>query len=248
MNEPRQAPPSRTTRLLMAGFCAINAALLFLCLMHLPFGYKPLKLAIVGWAQASPRIDIVFGFCLFLAVVTYHGMRRLPPDWKTRLLYFKPRFAHPAHGAFFSLKEPPFDRKPLLVAYPEIKDAAYHPDVQMTTWCKLLERHAEVPLVAGSQTGWHLLRDFYLIALVFLLAFLLTWPLNSDVNMALAFSYLFLFGVQTLFLMFSARGTARRLVHNVLAVELGIAGTTGINKEKKNKPGKAKTGKKQKRF
>ena len=70
----------------------------------------------------------------------------------------------------------------------------------------------------------------------------------SNINMALAFSYLFLFGVQTLFLMFSARGTARRLVHNVLAVELGIAGTTGINKEKKNKPGKAKTGKKQKRF
>ncbi len=248
MNEPRQAPPSVNLRLLMGGFCALNAALLFLCLMHLPFGYKPLKLAIVGWSLASPRIDIVFGFCVVLAVAAYQAVRRLPPDWKTRLLYFKPRRAHPAHEAFFSLKEPPFDRKPLLTAYPEVKDAAYHPDVQFSTWCKLLERHAEVPLVGGSVTGWHLLRDLYLIALTFVLAFLLTWPLNSGVNPALALSYLFLFGVQALFLMFSARGTARRLVHNVLAVELGIAGTTGIDKKKAKASAAKRRNKRQKRF
>ncbi len=246
MNEPRQATPSLTIRLLMAGFLAVNATLLFLCLMHLPFGFKPLKLAIVGWSQASPRIDIVFGLCLFLAVGGYHAIRRLPGAWKTRLLYFKPRFAHPGHEAFFSIKEPPFDRKPLLVAYPEVKDAAYHPEVQFKTWCKLLERHAAVPLVAGSVTAWNLLRDFYLIALLFFLAFLATWPLNGDVNVALASSYLFLFGVQTFFLMFSARGTARRLVYNVLGVELGVAGTSGIKKQKK--PKQAKSDKKQKRF
>ena len=136
------------------------------------------------------------------------------------------------------------NRKPLLTAYPEVKDAAYHPDVQYRTWCMLRDKHREVPLVAGSVTGWELLRDLYLVALTFLIAFLLSWPLNQEVNPALALSYLFLFGVQTLFLLFSARGTCRRLVYNVLAVELGIAGDTGIKKQKK--PSKDK--KKKKRF
>ncbi|MDX1594138.1 MAG: hypothetical protein R3298_07810 [Gammaproteobacteria bacterium] len=247
MKEPEQPPLSLTMRILLGAFCGLSATLLFLWLMHLPFGYKPLKLAITGWSQASPRIDVVFGLCLFLAVGGYYGIRRLPGEWKTRLLYFRPRYAHPAHEAFFGLKEPPFDRKPLLTAYPEVKDAAYHPEVQFATWHKLLDKHADVALVGGTRTGWNLLRDFYLVALLFLAAFLASWPFNGGVNIALAFSYLFLFGVQTLFLMFSARGAARRLVHNVLAVELGIAGPTGVRKQ--DKPDKrTKQGKKRKRF
>jgi len=240
MNDPKPSTPPRFHRILLAVFCALNAALLFLFLMHLPFGFKPLKLAIVGWSQASPRIDIVFTLVLILAVGGYHGLRRLPAKWKIPFVYFRYRFAHPGHEAFFSLKEPPFDRKPLLSAYPEVKDSAYHPEVQYRTWCKLRDMHQEVPLVAGSITGWELLRDLYLVALSFLLAFLLSWPLNQTVNPALAFSYLFLFGVQTLFLLFSARGTCRRLVYNVLAVELGVAGDTGIKKQKKEKKKKKK--------
>lgn len=244
MNQPKPATLPRFHRILLAVFCALNATLLFLFLMHLPFGFKPLKLAIVGWSQASPRIDIVFALVVALAVLGYHGLRRLPAEWKIPFVYFHFRNAHPGHQAFFSLKEPPFDRKPLLTAYPEVKDAAYHPEVQYRTWCKLLDKHRQVPLVAGSVTGWELLRDLYLVALTFLLAFLLSWPLNQEVNPALALSYLFLFGVQTLFLLFSTRGTGQRLVYNVLAVELGVAGETGIKKQ--NKQNKEK--KKKKRF
>ena len=79
---------------------------------------------------------------------------------------------------------------------------------------------------------------------------MITWPINWDLYSSPHFihlyTYPFLFGVQTFFLMFSARGTARRLVYNVLGVELGVAGTSGIKKQKK--PKQAKSDKKQKRF
>jgi len=246
MNEPTPATLPLFHIVILGVFLGLNATLLFLFLMHLPFGYEPLRLVVLGWAQASPRIDIVFALSLFLAVGGYFALQRLPAPWKTRLLFFRRQYAHPAHEAFFSLKEPPFDRKPLLAAYPEVKDAAYHPEVQFSTWRRLCDRHAEVPLVTASIAVWELLRDLYLAELLFLFAFLLSWPLNQNVNQALAFSYLFLFGVQALFLLFTARGTGRRLVYNVLAVELGIAGQSGIDKAAARKA--AKADKRKKRF
>lgn len=244
MNEPTPAKLPPFHIVILGIFLGLNATLLFLFLMHLPFGYEPLRLVVRGWAQASPRIDIVFALSLFLAVGGYFGLQRLPAPWKTRLLYFRYHFAHPAHGAFFSLKEPPFDRKPLLAAYPEIKEAAYHPETQFRTWRQLCDRHAKVPLVTASVAVWELLRDLYLAEALFLLAFLVSWPLNQDVNPALALSYLFLFGVQALFLLFTARGTGQRLVYNVLAVELGIAGQSGIDKAAARKAAKADKSKK----
>jgi len=235
MSETTPASRPRFHRVLLALFCTLNGALLFLFLMHLPFGIDPLRLAIVGWAQAHPRIDIVFGIVVVLAAGSFYGLQQAAEQWKTLLLYFKARHAHPGHEAFYSLKEPPFDRKPLLKAYPEIKDSVYDPDVQFRTWCMLRDRHAATPLIASSLTVWNLLRDLYLVALLFLVAFLFGWPLNAGVNESLAFSYLFLFGVQVLFLMFSARGAARRLVYNVLAIELDVYGEAGEKKKKKRK-------------
>ena len=72
----------------------------------------------------------------------------------------------------------------------------------------------------------------YLISLVFLVAFLLAWPLNFGVPMALATSYVFIYGTQLLFLMFSARGTGMRLECNVLAEELGIKSGYNVKTKK----------------
>jgi len=239
MTETKSKPSAPLLhRVVLALFLALNGTLLFLFLMHLPFGIDPIRLAIVGWSQASPRIDIVFGVSLLLAVGGYHLVLRLPERIKNQVVFFGGRYAHPGHEAFYSLKEPPFDRKPLLKRYPEVRDSAYHPEVQYATWSRLLDKHAAVPVIAGSLTGWTLLSDLYVVANAFLAAFLLGWVVaNTDVNVALALSYLFLFGAQAMFLMFSARGTAKRLVYNVLAVELGIAGDSGYTKPKK-KPGK----------
>ncbi|HEY5719823.1 MAG TPA: hypothetical protein VIX81_06365 [Gammaproteobacteria bacterium] len=221
-------------RLLLGLFCGINAALLFLFLLHLPVGLDTLELAFRGWAQARPRIDIVAGLVVALAAIGYFGLARLGPALKTRLVYSGGPYAHPGHEAFYSLKEPPFDRKPLLRRYPEIKDSAYSPEVQYRTFRRLLDKHAAVDVIGGSVAGWHVLRDLYLAALLFLAGFLLSWPLNGEVNPALALSYMFVFGAQALFLMFSARGAGRRLVQNVLMVELGLD-KADAGKEKKKK-------------
>ena len=126
------------------------------------------------------------------------------------------------------------ERGPWTLSCANLKDSAYSPEVQYRTFRRLLDKHAAVDVIGGSVAGWHVLRDLYLAALLFLAGFLLSWPLNGEVNPALALSYMFVFGAQALFLMFSARGAGRRLVQNVLMVELGLD-KADAGKEKKKK-------------
>jgi hypothetical protein len=198
----------------------LNAALLYLFLLHLPVGIEELQLALRSWPQAEPRIGLAAGGALAMAAAGVLTVWRLDPAWRARGVYFRMRFAHPAHEAFFSLKEPPFDRKPLHLRYPEVRDSAWDPHVQYATWQRLADKHAGVPMIRGAQAGWRLLGDLHLLGLLFLGGFLVGWLFNSGVDPVLASSYLFLFGAQALSLMFIARGTGRRLVNNVLAVEL----------------------------
>ena len=65
-----------------------------------------------------------------------------------------------------------------------------------------------------------MLRDLYLLALIFLLAFFTGWAINYDVPFQIVNVYLFLFGAQYLFLLLMARKVGYRLVDNVLGVDL----------------------------
>jgi hypothetical protein len=189
------------------------------------------------WSQLSPRTEIVAAISIVPALAALFLVKWLDSEWKSRLVYFRRQYAHPGHRAFFGGKDPGFDRKPLLVAYPEVRDSAYNPQVQIRVWRRLFEKHAEAPLVKGTYRSWAFLRNLYLIGLVFLAAFLLAWPLNFGIPLALALSYVFIFGAQFLFLMFSSRGTGTRLECNVLAEELGmkLEGKVGAKKKQGKK-------------
>ncbi len=206
--------------LIVVFFAVVNALLLYMFLLQLPYDIDAFVFSLVHWPRLSPRIEIVATICFVTVLVALSLVKWLNSEWKSRLVYFRHQNAHPGHHAFFSVKDPGFDRKPLLAAYPEVRDSAYNPQVQMRVWKRLFERHAEAPLVQGTYRSWLFLRDLYLISLVFLMVFLLAWPLNFGVPLALALSFVFIYGAQFLFLMFSARGTGTRLEYNVLAEEL----------------------------
>ncbi len=203
-------------------FAGLNAVLLYLFLLQLPYGIATFKSSLLYWSRLSPRIEIVVGISAAVALLALIAVRWLDSEWKSRLVYFRHKFAHPGHFAFFGGKDPGFDRKPLLLAYPEIRDSAYDPNVQMRVWTQLLKRHEKAPLVVGTHRSWLFLRDLYLISLVFLAAFLLAWPLNFGIPQVVGLSYVFVYGAQYLFLMFSARSTGMRLECNVLAQELKL--------------------------
>ena len=203
-------------------FITVNTILMYLFLLQLPYGIDTLALSLRRWANMSPRIEIVAAISFSVALTTVLLLKYLDSEWKSRLVYFRRRFANPGHRAFFGGKDPGFDRKPLYAAYPEVRDSAYNPQVQLQVWMRLFKRHAKAPLVMGTYHSWLFLRDLYLISLVFLMAFLVAWPLNFGVPVALALSYVFIYGAQVLFLLISARGTGLRLESNVLAEELGL--------------------------
>lgn len=215
-------------------FIVINTVLLYLFLLQLPYGLDSFAFSLLHWSEISPRIEIVAVISICVAIITLVLAKRLDSEWKSRLVCFRRQFAHPGHRAFFGGKDPGFDLKPLLIAYPEVRDSAYNPQVQMQVWMRLFKKHAKAPLVTGTYRSWLFLRDLYLISLVFLAAFLVAWPLNIGIPGVLAASYSFIYGAQWLFLMFSARGTGTRLEFNVLAEELHIKPQdNGIAKKKK---------------
>jgi hypothetical protein len=67
-----------------------------------------------------------------------------------------------------------------------------------------------------------MLRDVYVLSLYFLTFFLIGWLINMGVPFQIVGIYMFLFGTQTLFLLFAARRTGFRMVDNVLALALGF--------------------------
>lgn len=220
-------------RILVSLFAGINAIMLYLFLLHLPLGYDSFAVSIRGWPGAMPRIGIVAALGIVLAVVAVLLAIRLGGVWKTRLVYLTWHYAHPAYRAFFGGKDPAFDRKPVRDAHPEIRDSAYNPEVQYRLWSELHAKYADKPVVTGTRAGWLLMRDLVLVSTLFLAAFLLSWTFNTGIIPALAFAYLYIFGAQVLFLTLSARGIGRRMVFNILALELGIPEKSAGTKKRK---------------
>lgn len=209
-------------RFLTALFTLLNGGMLYLFLLQFPFNADAFVASFKYWDRLSPRIGIVLSIAVVVIAMAVLLRVRLSDAWKNRLLYFKPQHAHPAHQAFFGGKDAGFDLGPLNRAYPQVKDSAWAPEVQFEVWEKLYRKHASARVVSGPQQTWRLLRDLYTLSVIFLMSFLIVWPLNFGVVFAVTAPYLFVFGGQSIFLLFSARSMGWRLVNNVLGTELGL--------------------------
>lgn len=203
-------------------FALLNCIMLYLFLMLLPYGVQPLALSLKHWDKLSPQIGISWTIAIAVTLATVTLLRRLPEDWKNRLLYLRTHFSHPSADAFLNTRRRPFESGALLKAHPEVKDAGLKPASQVQTWQTIFAKHADVPVVRSTQVYWYMLRDLYLLSLVFLGVFLLAWIVRWGVPYEIVGNYVFLFGAQCLFLFLAARKVGWRFVDNVLATDLGI--------------------------
>ena len=159
---------------------------------------------------------------LVAAVAGLVIVKRLGDDWKNRLLYWRGKYAHPAYDAFLTTRKQPFDAAELLAAFPAVRDSGFDHKVQLETWLRLYPQHEQHPVILSTNSQWIIQRDLYLIALLFLLVFLLAWPITRGVPFNIAGAYVFIFGAQFFFLLLMARRDGLRLVDNLLGVALGV--------------------------
>jgi hypothetical protein len=207
---------------LIAVFAAINALMLYLFLMKLPYDIHVFFASLDHWDEQQPRIGIVSAIVLTAAMAGGWFAWRMPEDWKYRLLYFRWFFPHPAFNAFLTTRKQPFESKALLKAFPGVKDAGFSSSIQIETWKQCLDRHADVPVVINTRIHWDMLRDLYVLSLIFLILFFLGYLFLIGVPFQFVAIYMFVFGAQFLFLLLSARRVGYKLVDNVLAVSLGM--------------------------
>ncbi|WP_135606978.1 hypothetical protein [Solemya velesiana gill symbiont] len=207
---------------LVALFILINGMMLHLFLLHFPYGLEPFFISLVNWNKLSPQIGYVVTITLMVMVVVVALVWRLGTEWKNRILYMRMNYPHPAFNAFLTNRRQPFETSALVQAFPKVKDSGFNPQVQIETWNALHKQHADMPVVMNTRIHWHILRDLYLLALVFLGVFLVGWVVNFRVPFQIVSAYLFLFGAQFLFLLLMARKVGYRLVDNVLGVALGM--------------------------
>lgn len=203
-------------------FSVINGFMFYLFLLGLPYGIEPFLVSLAHWDELSPYIGIAAVLAILAALGGGLLSWRLTDDWKNGLLYLRWRFAHPAHSVFLTTRRQPFESNAALAAFPEVRDAAFSARVQTEVWLRLYEKNAKVPVVMNTRVHWLMLRDVYILSLVFLLLFLVGWLVNFRMPFAVVALYLFMYGVQFIFLMLAARHVGNRFVDNVLAVELGL--------------------------
>lgn len=221
---------------LTALFAAFNAMMLYLFMLQLPFGFDPIVASLRYWDRLSPRIEIVSAMAVLVAVGALIWIYRAGDPMKNRVTYMRRGNPHPAASVFFTARKQPFETNTALQAFPAVKEEAFSPEVQLQVWGSLYAKHADNTLIASTRAYWRLMRDLYLLSVVFMAGYLIAWPLNAGVPFGLSSAYLFVFGAQVLFLMIGARGVGYRFVDNVVATELGIGlGQSGLEEEKKGK-------------
>ena len=208
--------------LLIIVFAVINGSMLYLFLMKLPYGFDPLIASFRHWDQLSPNIGIMLTLSVALTFIAIALVKRTTADWKNRLLYLRSTYAHPAFNAFLNNRKQPFESATLLKAHPSIKDSGFNPQTQIDLWKKLHTQHQMVPVVMHTRLHWKMLRDLYLVSILFLSAFILAWLGNLEAPFQFVALYLFVFGAQALFLMLTAKRIGWKLIDNVLAVDLGM--------------------------
>ncbi len=204
-------------------FAVINSFMLYLFLLGLPYGIEPFLVSLAYWDRLSPRIDIVSAVAVAAAAGAVLLCLRLPSEVKNGLLYLRWRFTHPAHNVFLTTRRQPFTSNAALDAFPEVRDSAFSARVQTEVWQRLYSKNAAVPVVMRTRMQWLVLRDIYLVSLLYLLLFAVGWLVNHEMPFAVVALYLFMYGVQFLFLLLAAGRIGNKFVDNVLAVELGMA-------------------------
>ncbi len=223
--------------LIIVVFALVNSFILYLFLLGLPYGIEPFRASLAHWDQLSPRIGVVSVVVVLAAIGAVLLSLRLPPAVKNGLLYLRWRFTHPAYNVFLTTRRQPFTSNAALDAFPEVRDAAFSASVQTEVWRRLHSKNAAKPVVMNTRIHWHMLRDIYLLSVFYLLLFAGGWLVNHDLPFNLVALYLFLYGVQFLFLMLAARRVGLKFVDNVLAVELGLgegaSGNGGKGKERR---------------
>ncbi|WP_428623159.1 hypothetical protein [Sedimenticola sp.] len=203
-------------------FAALNGIMLYLFMLQLPYGLDPFLYSLASWDKLSPQIVYVAAISALLAVVGAILVQRLPELWKNRLLYARNQYPHPASDAFLTTRKQPFESLQLQAKFPMVKDSGFSRKVQTEVWLDTYRRHSETPVVLNTKLHWDMLRDIYLLSIYFLGFFLIGWLINIGVPFQIVGIYLFLYGTQTLFLLFAARRVGYRMVDNVLALELGL--------------------------
>lgn len=203
-------------------FAALNGIMLYLFMLQLPYGLDPFLFSLASWDKLSPQIVYVAAICALIAVAGAVLVQRLPELWKNRLLYARSQFPHPASDAFLTTRKQPFESRDLQAKFPMVKDSGFSRRVQTEVWLDAYQRHNGKAVVLNTRIHWDMLRDIYILSLYFLGFFLVAWIINIGVPFQIVGIYLFLYGTQTLFLLFTARRTGFRVVDNVLALELGM--------------------------
>ncbi|MCB1763199.1 MAG: hypothetical protein KDI27_08705 [Gammaproteobacteria bacterium] len=207
---------------LIGAFALLNGIIFYMFILHLPFGADAFLLSLAHWNKLSPMTEVA---ALLGAVIALGGVlltRFLDEQWKNRLLYWRWEYPHPAFNAFLTTRKQPFETSELLAAFPEVRDSGFNHSMQLQTWHRLYPKYQDHPVILSTYSQWLMQRDFYLIALLFLLLFLLAWPVNRGIPFNLVSAYLFIYGAQFLFLLFMARRVGLRLVDNLLGVALGV--------------------------
>ncbi len=208
-------------KLLLGMFALLNGIMLYLFLLHLPYGVEALLLSMVHWSEMDNHLPITifaFGLATFIALFVW----KMDEVWKNRLLYMRRQFPHPAQDAFLTSRRQPFDSKKLLAAFPQIKDAGFSRVKQTELWEELYRKHSGKAVIMNTGIHWRMLRDLYCLSLMFIPPFAIAWLFNSDMPLSIAATYVFLFGAQFLFLLLAARSVGFRLVDNVLALSIGM--------------------------
>jgi len=203
-------------------FAALNGIMLYLFMLQLPYGLDPFLFSLAAWDKLSPQIVYVAVVCALIAVAGAVLVQRLPELWKNRLLYARSQYPHPASDAFLTSRKQPFESQDLQAKFPMVKDSGFSRRVQTEVWFDAYRRHNGKAVVLNTRIHWDMLRDIYILSLYFLSFFLVGWIINLGVPFQIVGIYLFLYGTQTLFLLFAARRTGFRVVDNVLALELGM--------------------------
>ncbi|TVO72523.1 hypothetical protein [Sedimenticola selenatireducens] len=203
-------------------FAALNGVMLYLFMLQLPYGLDPFLFSLASWDRMSPQIGYVAGISGVLAVSGAVLVQWLPEVWKNRLLYARWDFSHPSSDAFLTTRKQPFESRDLLAKFPMIKDSGFSRRVQTEVWQDAYNASRTKRVVLNTQIHWNMLRDVYVLSLYFLTFFLIGWLINMGVPFQIVGIYMFLFGTQTLFLLFAARRTGFRMVDNVLALALGF--------------------------
>ncbi len=218
-------------KLLLGMFALLNGVMLYLFLLHLPYGLEALLLSMMHWSEMDNNLSITtiaFGLAATISIYVWN----MDEMWKNRLLYMRWQFPHPAQDAFLTSRKQPFESKKLLAAFPQIKDAGFSRNKQTEVWEALYRKYVGKTVVLNTDIHWRILRDLYCLSLLFLPPFAIAWLLNSGMPLSIAATYLFLFGAQFLFLLLAARSIGLKLVDNVLGVSIGMESEQGSKRKK----------------